>query len=53
MKKLYRYFLIGDKYIIRSYAWKITTEISCCYHEVNKALFDRAEKYGYIKVVLD
>ena len=53
MKKLYRYFLVGEKFIVRSYSHKVNSDILRKYLEVNKELFDRAEKYGYIKVALD
>lgn len=53
MKNTYRYFLVGKNFIVRSYAHKVNRDILHMYLEVNKELFDRAEKYGYIKVMLD
>lgn len=53
MKNMYRYFLVGKNFIVRSYAWKVSNDVLHQYLEVNKELFDRAEKYGYTKVALD
>lgn len=51
MKNLYRYFVCGN-YIIKDYAHKINSDILRRYLETNKALYDRAEKYGYIQIDL-
>ena len=51
MKKLYRYFICGN-YIIKDYAWKISSDVLRRYLETDKALYDRAEKYGYIQINL-
>ena len=53
MKNMYRYFLVGKKFIVRTYSRKVSSDTLRRYLEVNKELFDRAEKYGYIKVALD
>lgn len=53
MKKMYRYFLVGKNFIVRSYAWKVNNDIIHQYYEVSKELFDRAEKYSFVRVALD
>lgn len=51
---MYTYFVI-DRFIIRVFAWKVKAHSGrfATYHRTEKALFDRAEKYGYTTVTLD
>ena len=53
MKNQYRYFIVG-KYIIRMEAWKVKVHDGryAIYYETEKALFDRASKYGYTAIIL-
>ena len=53
-KKMYAYFVV-NKFIIRIFAWKVKAHPGrfVTYHRTNKALFDRAQKYGYTTVTLD
>lgn len=51
---MYTYFVV-DKFIIRVFAWKVKAHPGrfVTYHRTDKALFDRAQKYGYTTVTLD
>lgn len=51
---MYNYFIV-DRYIIRIFSWKVKNHSGrfATYQQTNKALFDRANKYGYIAVTLD
>lgn len=40
MKNLYRYFLAGEKFIVRSYSHKVNSDVMRRYLEVNKELYE-------------
>lgn len=49
----YKYYVVGKKYIVRVFTWRIRTGRMACYHETRKELWDRANKYGYETVAID
>ena len=51
---MYTYFTV-DRYIIRVFAWKVKAHPGrfATYHRTERALFERASKYGYTPIALD
>lgn len=53
MEDQFRYFIVG-KFIIRTLAWKVNRHNGryATYLETNRALWERASKYGFTALTL-